>query len=160
MRLLWTPLLRAPKGGFAVGPTKRGKGTKIVAIASGDGLPLAVSVESASPAECRLVEAVLAGCFLDELPERLIGDKAYDSDALDEQMREYGIEMISPNRSNRKQKTQDGRPLRRYRRRWKIERVFAWMQNYRRLVTRWEYRIENFLGFVQLACLLMLLRHL
>ena len=106
------------------------------------------------------MEAVLAGCFLDELPERLIGDKAYDSDALDEQMREYGIEMISPNRSNRKQKTQDGRPLRRYRRRWKIERVFAWMQNYRRLVTRWEYRIENFLGFVQLACLLMLLKHL
>jgi len=107
------------------------------------------------------VEAVLAGCFLDELPERLIGDKAYDSDALDEQLaEEYGIEMISPNRSNRKLKTQDGRPLRRYRRRWKVERIFAWMQNYRRLVTRWEYRIENFLGFVQLACLLMLLRHL
>jgi hypothetical protein len=79
------------------------------------------------------------------LPERLIGDKAYDSDSLDEQLaEEYGIEMISPNRSNRKQKTQDARPLRRY----------------RRLVTRWEYRIENFLGFVQLACLLMLLKHL
>ena len=107
------------------------------------------------------MEAVLAGCFLDELPERLIGDKAYDSDSLDEQLaEEYGIEMISPNRSNRKQKTQDGRPLRRYRRRWKVERLFAWMQNYRRLVTRWEYRIENFLGFVQLACLLMLLKHL
>jgi transposase len=106
------------------------------------------------------VEAVLARCFLDELPERLIGDKAYDSDALDEQMSEYGIEMISPNRINRKQKTQDGRSLRRYRRRWKVERLFAWMQNYRRLVTRWEYHIENFLGFVQLACLLMLLRHL
>ena len=99
------------------------------------------------------MEAVLAGCFLDELPERLIGDKAYDSDALDEQMSEYGIEMISPNRSNRKQKTQDGRPLRRYRRRWKVERLFACMQNNRRLVTRWEYHIENFLGFVQLACL-------
>jgi hypothetical protein len=80
---------RAPKRGFAVGPTKPGQGTKIVAIASGDGLPLAVSVESASPAEWRLVEAVLAGCFLDELPERLIGDKAYDSDALDGQMSEY-----------------------------------------------------------------------
>ena len=107
------------------------------------------------------MEAVLAGCFLDEFPERLIGDKAYDADALDQTLaKEYGVEMISPNRSNRKQKTQDGRPLRRYRRRWKIERVFAWMQNYRRLVTRWEYHIENFLGFVQLACLLMLLRHL
>jgi transposase len=99
--------------------------------------------------------------LLDKLPERLIGDKAYDSDGLDQTLAEdYGIEMISPNRSNRKQKTQDGRPLRRYRRRWKVERLFAWMQNYRRLVTRWEYHIENFLGFVQLACLLMLLRHL
>ena len=154
-------LCERQKGGFAVGPTKRGKGTKIVAIASGDGLPLAVTVESASPAECKLVEVVLAGCFLDELPERLIGDKAYDSDALDQRLAdEYGVKMISPNRSNRKQKTQDGRQLRRYRRRWKIERVFAWMQNYRRLVTRWEYRIENFLGFVQLACLMMLFKHL
>ena len=107
------------------------------------------------------MEVVLAACFLDEVPERLIGDKAYDSDPLDKTLADdYGVEMISPNRSNRKRKTQDGRPLRRYRRRWKIERVFAWMQNYRRLVTRWEYKIENFLGFVQLACLLMLLRHL
>jgi hypothetical protein len=68
------------------------------------------------------VEAVLAGCFLDELPERLIGDKAYDSDGLDTTLaEEYGIEMISPNRANRG-KTQDGRPLRRYKRRWKVER--------------------------------------
>jgi transposase len=90
----------------------------------------------------------------------MIGDRAYDSDALDEQMSEYGIEMISPNRSNRKQRTRDGRPLRRCRRRWKVDRLLAWMQNYRRLVTRWEYHIENFLGFVQLACLIMLLKHL
>jgi hypothetical protein len=69
-----------------VGKTKRGKVTKIVAIASGDGLSLAATVESASPAECRLVEVVLAGCSLDELPEKLIGDKAYDADALDRQM--------------------------------------------------------------------------
>src|SRR5579863_952789 len=90
------------KGGFAIGPTRRGKGTKIVAIAAANGLPLAVTVESASPAECRLVEAVLAGCFLDQLPERLIGDKAYDSDALDQTLHEeYGIEMIAPNRGNR-----------------------------------------------------------
>jgi transposase len=67
--------------------------------------------------------------------------------------------MISPNRANRG-KTQDGRPLRRYKRRWKVERIFAWMQNYHRLVIRWEFHIENFLGFVQLACVLMLFRHL
>jgi hypothetical protein len=72
------------------------------------------------------VEDVLAGCFRHELPERLIGDKA------------YGTEMILPNQSNRKQKTHDGRPLGCHRRRWKAENIFAWMQNYRRLLTRWE----------------------
>jgi transposase len=106
------------------------------------------------------VEQVLAGSFLDELPARLIGDKAYDSDKLDEKLaEEYAIEMIAPNRRKRS-KTQDGRKLRRYRRRWRVERLFAGMHSFRRLVTRWEYHIENFLGFVQLACLHMLLRHL
>ena len=148
------------KGGSAVGPTRRGKGTKIVAIAAANSLPLAVSVQSASPAECQLVEEVLAGSFLDQLPARLIGDKAYDSDRLDQKLaQDYGIELIAPNRG-RRGKTQDGRQLRRYKKRWKVERLFAWMHNFRRLVTRWEYHIENFLGFVHLACLQMLIRHL
>src|SRR5271155_1414592 len=113
-------LSRAPKRGFAVGPTRRGKGTKIVAVAADNSLPLAVSVQSASPAECQLVEEVLAGSFLDELPARLIGDKAYDSDPLDAKLEnEYGIELIAPNRRGRKRRTQDGRKLRRYRKRGK-----------------------------------------
>ena len=129
-------------------------------IADGRGLPIAANVDSASPAECRLVEAALAGSFLDELPERMIGDKAYDSDGLDAQLQcEYGIELIAPNRRGRGQ-TQDGRGLRRYQRRWLVERVFAWLHNFRRLVTRWEHHIENFLGMVQLGCLKILLRHL
>ena len=101
--------------------------------------------------------------FVAELPERLIGDKAYDSDRLDDQlMRERGIEMIAPHRANRRpdRKTQDGRMLRRYLRRWKIERMFSWLYNYRRLVVRWEYHAENYLGLLQLACAVILLRHL
>jgi transposase len=98
--------------------------------------------------------------FTEALPERMIGDKAYDSDPLDEAMEErYGVEMIAPNRSNRG-RTQDGRTLRRYRRRWKVERLLAWLQNYRRLVVRWDYYPENYLGFVHLACILILLRYL
>ena len=129
-------------------------------IAEGGGLPIAANVDSASPAECQLVETALAGSFLDELPERMIGDRAYDSDALDTKLRdEYDIEMIAPNRRNRG-RTQDGRILRRYRRRWLVERVFAWLHNFRWLVTRWEYHVENFLGMVQLGCLKILLRHL
>ena len=70
-----------------------------------------------------------------------------------------GIEMIAPHRRNRKKaKTQDGRPLRRYKRRWKVERFVAWLQNYRRLVVRYAYHLENFLGFAQLGCIAILLR--
>ena len=141
-----------------MGPTKRGKGSKLMAVADGHGLPLAVDVASASPAEVRLVISTLEARFLPELPERLIGDKAYDSDPLAAQLAEGDVELIAPNRSNRRVKTQDGRPLRRYRRRWKIERLFAWLYNFRRLVTRWEYDVVNFLGFVQLGCIVILLR--
>ena len=141
-----------------MGQTKRGKGSKLMAIADGHGLPLAVDVASASPAEVRLVISTLEARFVPELPERLIGDKAYDSDPLAAQLAEGGVELIAPNRENRTVKTQDGRPLRRYKRRWKIERLFAWLQNFRRLVTRWEYDVMNFLGFVQLGCIVILLR--
>jgi transposase len=148
------------KRGFGVGPTKRGKGTKITALTVGDSLPIAVSVQAASPHESQLVEEALGHSFLDELPARLIGDKAYDSDELDRYLQEqYGVEMIAPHRSNRVHPTQDGRPLRRYRRRWTIERLFAWLQVFRRLVTRYEYHLENFLGMVRLGCMKIMLRY-
>src|SRR5271165_7684542 len=76
------------------------------------------------------------------------------------ELRRYGIELIAPHRMNRKNTTQDLRRLRRYRRRWKIERLFAWLQNLRRLVVRYERYAENFLGMLHLGCCLILLRHL
>lgn len=144
-----------------MGKTKRGKGTKIMGLADGHGLPLALRTESASPAEVKLVQATLEERIVAAVPERLVGDKAYDSDRLDQElMTEYGIEMIAPNKINRRISTQDGRPLRRYRRRWKIERLFAWLFNFRRLVVRYEYHAENFQGFVHLGAIVILLRHL
>jgi len=68
------------RGDLAVGPTKRGKDTRILAICTDHSLPLAVSIKSASPRESQLVNEVLGQSFLDELPERLIGDAAYNSD--------------------------------------------------------------------------------
>ena len=63
-------------------------------------------------------------------------------------------------RNRKKAKTQDSRKLRRYKRRWKIERLFAWLGNFRRLVVRYERCAENYLGFVKLGCLVILLRYL
>jgi transposase len=133
-----------------------------MAISDGHGLPIALHVASASPHETKLVEATLEQRFLGDLPERLIGDRAYDSDPLDARLREhYGIEMIAPHNPIRtKTRTQDGRALRRYRRRWKVERLFAWLHNYRRIVVRWERHAENFLAMIYLASVIILLRHL
>jgi transposase len=133
-----------------------------MAISDGHGLPLAVYVASASPHETKLVEATLNERFFADLPQRLIGDRAYDSDRLDERlMKHYGIEMIAPHTSMRTRTlTQDGRALRRYRRRWKVERLFAWLHNYRRIVVRWERYPENFLAMLHLASAIILLRHL
>jgi transposase len=142
-----------------VGKTKRGKGTKLMALADASGLPLAAHAASASPHEVTLVEATLRASCVGEEPERLIGDRAYDSDPLDGALEERGIEMIAPHCRNRKKgKTQDGRKLRRYKRRWKIERLFAWLSNFRRLVVRYERKVENYLGLVRLGCIVILLR--
>ena len=146
-----------------MGKTKRGKGTKLMAVADRFGLPLAVCAASATPHEVTLVAPTLDSCFVNERPERLIGDRgdrAYDADPLDAALAELGIEMIAPHRRNRKRpKTQDGRPLRRYKRRWKVERLFAWLGNFRRLVVRYERYALNYLGFVHLGCIFILLRH-
>jgi transposase len=104
-----------------------------MAVADSAGLPVAVCAESATPHEVKLVQRTLA---------------------------ETGVEMIAPHRSNRKHHTQDRRPLRRYCRRWKIERLFAWLQNFRRITVRWEHSLENFVGMIHLACVIILMRHL
>ena len=132
-----------------------------MAIADRAGLPLALWIESASPHEVTLVEKTLDQMLIDEQPECLIGDRAYDSDKLDKRLMEQrGLELIAPHRSTRKVATQDGRKLRRYRRRWKVERLFSWLFSFRRLVTRYEFHADNFQGFLHLAAALILLRHL
>jgi transposase len=131
-----------------------------MAIADGDGLPFSIHLASASPHEITLVKATLEQRFIPELPQRLIGDKAYDSDPMDHGLADQGIELIAPHKTcRRKPPTQDGRSLRRYRRRWKVERLNAWLQNFRRLVVRYEYHAANFLGMLHLACMVILLRH-
>jgi transposase len=131
-----------------------------MAVADRHGLPVAVCVESATPHEVKLATATLVQMIVPESPRNLIGDNAYDSDKLDAELRQYGIELIAPHRINRINETQDLRLMRRYRRRWKIERLFAWLQNFRRLVVRYERYAENFLGMLYLGCCLILLRHL
>lgn len=146
------------KGGEKVGKTKRGKGTKIMVLTDAEGLPLGADTASASPHEVKLIEPLLEKRVLRKLPRRLIYDEAADSDPLRKRLKRRGIELVCRHRRNRiKPATQDGRKLRRFRRRWKVERSISWLQNFRRLITRFEYHAHLFHGFVQLACLIVVL---
>ena len=137
-------------------------------LTDAEGMPLAAYVAEASVHESQLVETLLARYKGQKMPRYLIGDKGYDSDILDEKLRKLGIEMIAPHRRNRtKPKTQDGRKLRRAKRRCaklhfavKIERTNAWIKNHRRLGLRYEWYSQNFLGFVYLSFIDIHLKHL
>ena len=111
------------------------------------------STHAANRHEVRLVQLCFDFYMIEAKPENLVGDRAYDSDALDEDLRSQGIEMIAPHRSNRvKLLTQDRRSS--AARRWLVERFFAWIQWRRRLLSDG----STILSFVQLACLLILFR--
>lgn len=110
-----------------------------------------------------LTERTLDAAFVEDLPPRLIGDKAWDARELQARLaKERGIELIAPRRGGKRASTrkQDGRALRRYKRRWLVERLFAWLKRWRRLATRWEHKADNFLGLLHLGCMVLLLRKL
>jgi transposase len=148
---------KAKGGGAGIGCTKAGKGVKIMILVDAKGLPLAVSTAPANPHESGLIQELFGFMLSSQLPERVIGDKAYDSDALDEKLALQGMELIAPNRANRRV-SQDGRALRRYKRRWTVERTIAWLQNYRRLCIRWKKSQLAFQGFLYFACALLLMK--
>jgi len=149
------------KGGACVGKTKKGKGTKWMVVVDGSGIPLGSHLASASPGEVTLLEPTLDKLLLPHTPWHLIADRAYDSDKLRIRLQARHIQLICPHRRGRvRPSLQDGRSLCRYRKRWKIERTFAWLGNFRRLVVRYERKITLYQGFFHLACLLITLRHL
>jgi transposase len=136
-------------------------------VVDGEGVPLGKHLDSASPNEVTLIETTLKNVSVPRLgggrprnkPERLIYDRAADSDPLRKRLKNRGIELICPHRSNRtKPPTQDGRKLRRYRRRWKVERTFAWFGNFRRLVVRYDRNISMYNAFFHVACIMITLR--
>jgi transposase len=156
------------KRGCGVGKTKRGKGTKWMVVVDGRGLPLGNYLHSASPAEVKLAETTLATIRVGrshhsgrprQKPMRVIADKAYDSDPLRERLRQRGIELICPHKRNRvRPATQDGRVLRRYQRRWIVERTNAWLGNFRRLVVRYDRSLTIYGAFFHIACFMIVLR--
>ena len=124
------------------------------------GLPLSIEVHSARPGEILLVESTIRAIPIAKVPRRLIGDKAYYSKPHRVLFRKrFHLELIAPPKKHYTNSPQDRRTLRRMKRRWKVERLVAWLKNYWRLRYRREVYSINYQGFLSLACLLIYLRH-
>jgi transposase len=138
-------------------------------VVDGAGVPLGSQLTSAAPAEVKLAGSTLdavsvprrGGGRPKKRPERVIADRAYDSDPLRDQLARRQMQLIAPHRKNRRAASRnDGRTLRRYRKRWKVERTFAWLGNYRRLVVRYDRNLKMYRAFFHVACALITLRFL
>jgi transposase len=135
-------------------------------LVDGAGLPLGVHLSAANRAEVQLAEPTLAQVAVPrggpgrpkQKPARLIADRGYDSHGLWQRLGHRGIDLIAPHLSTRQHHFQDGRKLRRYRRRWIIERTISWLLSFRRLTVRYEHRLEHYHAFVLLACIVITLR--
>jgi transposase len=155
------------KGGADIGKTPRGKGSKWMVVVDGAGVPLGIHVTSARPAEVTLVEPTLSTIRVPRAgrgrprqhPDRLIGDRGYDSDPLRRRLLQRGVTPIIPYRSfNLRYRYDDGRHMRRYRRRWIIERTFAWFGAFRRLLIRHERLTSMYCSLLYFAAALITLR--
>lgn len=125
----------------------------------GEGTPLSAFITSANDAEVNTIETLVENRILEKQPRRLLYDRAADADWLRSSLAARNIELICPHRRGRKKPPlQDGRTLRRYSRRFKVERTISWLLNLRRLVVRYEYHDYLFEGFLQLGCLFTIIK--
>jgi transposase len=129
---------------------------KVEVVTDRTGVPVGVATDAASVPETALGPAALAAIPA-AVPVRfgtpVLADRGYDSDPLREHLAAEGFTLVARHRAGRKRPpTADGRTCRRLRRRWIVERTFAWLHAFRRVVTRFEKSIERYDGLVHLAC--------
>jgi transposase len=148
-----------------------GKGSKIMAIVEGNGLPLGLYIDDARAHEIRYAEPTVRTIKVPQprgrprtRPKELIADKAYDSRAFRQSLRKRGIKPTIPQVIRHKpRKPKRGRPLHtgpNFKQRWKIERTFAWFDNCRRLIVRYDRFVEHYRSFCYLAIIIWCLNRL
>jgi transposase len=122
------------------------------------GVPIGGLVASAQQAEVKLAEATLATVKVPRAkgrpltrPNEVVADKGYDSGPLRRRLRRRGIKPCIPERRGKRLVPGRKADLSGYRQRWKVERTFAWLGNYRRLVVRYEWLARIYWAFVLLA---------
>ena len=151
-------MTKAPLGGPATGPNptdRAKKGTKRHLLTEGHGLPIGLVVTGANRHDKTQVEAVLDSMPLPapvpnpEHPQHFCADKGYDYDDVRSVIRFWGYTEHIKSRGQEAEALQ----LPGFRaRRWVCERTHSWMNRFRRILIRWEKKIENYIAFLHLTC--------
>jgi len=134
----------------AVGRSRGGRNTKIHALADAKGRLLAILLTGGEAHDCPIAERLIRRV---KPAKRMLGDKAYDSAELREELDERGTKPVIPNRCNRKQPFSFSKRL--YRLRWRIENAFNRLKDFRRIATRYDRLALNYLASVCLAAALV-----
>jgi transposase len=136
----------------ALGRSRGGFGTKIHAAVNGLGLPVKLVLTPGQAADVKQAAALLEGVPL----EVVIADKGYDSRAVVDSIESRGGEAVIPSLKNRARQRAYDRE--RYKDRNLAERFWNKIKHYRRVATRYEKTARNFLAFIHVASIMLLLQ--
>jgi len=134
----------------AVGRSRGGRNTKVHALADAKGRLIAILLTGGEAHDCPVAERLIRRV---KPPKRMLGDKAYDSAELREELDERGTKPVIPNRSNRRQPYRFSKRL--YKLRWRIESAFNRLKDFRRIATRYDRLARNYLASVCLVATLV-----
>jgi putative transposase len=152
-------MTKAPLGGERAGrnPTDRGKlGAKRSLLTEANGVPVGLAVEGANRHDKKVAEATLESIPVDrpepteEEPQGMCLDKGYDYDDTRELVEEFGF--TAHVRARSEEATALKREAGFKARRWVVERTHSWMNRFRRILIRWEKKVENYFGMLHLVC--------
>ncbi len=150
-----TPPGREKNGGAdaeALGRSRGGFGTKVHAAVNGLGLPVKLVLTPGQAADVTQAEVLLEGAPF----EVVIGDKDFDSKRLVVVIEARGGKAVIPCLKSRA--TQRAYDRERYKDRNSVERFWNQVKHYRRVATRYEKTATNFLAFIHVASIRVLLQ--
>jgi putative transposase len=121
----------------------------------GHGIPIGLTVAGANRHDMKLTKPTLESILIRKpktkplTPQNMCADKGYDFPEVRELLEDWGYTIHIPSRGEaRLRKRIPG-----YRaRHWVVERTHSWMNRFRRLLIRWEKKVENYLAMLHLAC--------
>ncbi len=129
-----------------IGLTKGGRNTKLHAVCDEQGRPCVLLLTPGNVHDCKVAQACI-----EAMPPsaELVADKGYDSQALREWLEARGTQAVIPPRKNRKIQYDYDKAI--YRQRNVIERMFCRLKDWRRIATRFDRNVKNFMSAIALA---------